>query len=97
MESLGRILKVPRGAAGPEGDLQYSPEGLHEYSRDLPRGSIHHDTPEAFPQIFILTYLLDQFTCTCMAAGPTVHARPVHAPPALLCMRGGGTSANGGP
>ena len=41
MESLGRILKVPRGVTGPKGDHQYSPEGLHEYSRDLPRGFIH--------------------------------------------------------
>ena len=55
----------------PEGDLQYSPEGLHEYSRDLPRGSIHHDSPEGFSQIFIITYVLDQFWCS----------RPVHAPP----------------
>ena len=68
----------------PEGDLQYSPEGLHEYSKDLPRGSIHHDTTEAFPQIFILAYLLDQFICTGTA-------------PALVRMRGAGTSANGGP
>ena len=29
MESLGRILKVPRGAAGPKAGLQYSPEELH--------------------------------------------------------------------
>ena len=29
----------------PEGDLQYSPDGLHEYSRDLLRGLIYHDSP----------------------------------------------------
>ena len=46
----------------PEGDLQYSPEGLHEYSRDLPGRFIHHDTLKALPQIFIITYLLDQFS-----------------------------------
>ena len=31
--------------AKPQGEFQYSPEGLHEYSRDLPRGSIQHDSP----------------------------------------------------
>jgi hypothetical protein len=51
MEYLGRILR----------DLQYSPKGLHEYSRDLTRAFIHYDTPEALPEIFIITYLLDQF------------------------------------
>ena len=28
---------------------------LNEYLRNFPRGSIHHDTPTAFSQIFILT------------------------------------------
>ena len=64
MESLRRILKVLRGATGPKGDFQYFPEGHHKYPRELPRGFIHHDTQEAFPQIFILTYVLDQFSCT---------------------------------
>ena len=39
-------------------------KGLHEYSKDFPRGFIHHDTPKAFSQIFIITYLLDQFSCS---------------------------------
>ena len=51
--------EVPKSAQwSPEGDLQYSTEGLHEYSRDLPRGSIHHDRPEGFSQIFILMDVL---------------------------------------
>ena len=35
--------------------IQYSPEGLHEYLRNIPRGPIHHGKPKAFSQIFILT------------------------------------------
>ena len=49
----------------PEGDLQYSPKGLHEYSRELPGSSIHHDRAEGFSQIFILMDVLDQFLCLC--------------------------------
>ena len=52
----GPLRDFPR--AKPEGnpkvDLQYSPDGLHEYSRELPRGSIHHDSPKGSSQIFIL-------------------------------------------
>ena len=62
----GPLREFPRAKpeGNPEGDLQFSPEGLHEYSRDLRRGSIHHDSPEGFSQIFILTYVLDQFSCS---------------------------------
>ena len=59
MEPLGKFPRVPweniegplrdfpraKPKGNPERDLQYSPEGLPEYSRDFPRGSIHHDTP----------------------------------------------------
>ena len=38
----------------PEGGLQYSSEGVHWVLKGPPGGSIHHDTSEAFPQIFIL-------------------------------------------
>ena len=53
-----------RGAAGPEGFWpRVWPRGAFnilsrdsiEYSRNLPRGSIHHYTPKAFPQIVILS------------------------------------------
>ena len=38
----------------PEGDLQYSSEGVHWVLKGSSEGSIQHDTSEAFPQIFIL-------------------------------------------
>ena len=41
--------KIPKGA------FNILPWESFEYSRDLPRGSIHHDTPKAFPQIVILS------------------------------------------
>ena len=41
--------KIPRGA------FNILPRESIEYSRNLPRGSIHHDTPAAFQQIFILS------------------------------------------
>ena len=44
MESLGSILKAPRGQT-----LGQKLEG-----HKLPRGSIHHYIPKAFPQIVIL-------------------------------------------
>ena len=37
-----------------EGGLQYSSEGVHKVLKGPPEGSIHHDTSEPFPQIFIL-------------------------------------------
>ena len=37
-----------------EGSLQYSSEGVHWVLKGPNEGSIHHDTSEAFPQIFIL-------------------------------------------
>lgn len=70
----GIILKVSQRAAGTFNNLS---EGLHEYFRDLPRSSNHHDTPEAFSQIFIITYVLTQFSCL----------RPLHAPQPILRMR----------
>ena len=48
-----------------EGDLQYFSEGLHEYSRDLSRGSLYHDSPKGFSHTFILMDVLDQFSCLC--------------------------------
>ena len=44
--AVPRELNLARGAAGPEGKI--------EYSRDRPRAQIHLATPEAFPQIVIL-------------------------------------------
>ena len=38
----------------PEGGLQYSSEVVHWVLKGPPEGSIHHDTSEAFPQIFFL-------------------------------------------
>ena len=38
----------------PEGGLQYSSDGVHWVLKGPPEGSIHHDTSEALPQIFIL-------------------------------------------
>ena len=73
----GPLGRFPTALNGVPRDLQYSPEGLHEYSRDLPRGSIHHDSPEGFSEIFILMSVLDQFLCS----------RQVHAPPPLLRRR----------
>ena len=37
-----------------EGDLQYSSEGVRWVLKGPHKGSIHHDTAEAFPHIFIL-------------------------------------------
>ena len=54
LSPLGEYLRSPEGfpegkAQGKsQGVLQYSPEGLNEYSRNFTRGSIHHDTPTAF-------------------------------------------------
>ena len=64
----GAPREVPKSTpeGNPEGNLPYSPEGLHGYSRDLPRRSIHHDSPEGFSQIFILMDVLDQFLCSCL-------------------------------
>ena len=66
----GPLGRFPRVLNGVPRDLQYSPEGL-------PRGSIHHDSPEGFSEIFILMSVLDQFLCS----------RQVHAPPPLLRRR----------
>ena len=47
----------PKGAARPDGDLQYSPEGLHEFLRDLPWGSNTHDTSRlSHRSVFLLMY-----------------------------------------
>ena len=40
--------EVPR----PKPEVPQAPEGF--WPRDFPRDSIHHDTPKAFPHIFIL-------------------------------------------
>ena len=53
-----------------EGDFKYSPEGLHEYLRNFPRGSIHHDTPKALSHIGPVLVLA---TGACAAAN-TAHA-----------------------
>ena len=37
-----------------KGGLQYSSEGVHRVLEGQPEGFIHHDTSEAFLQIFIL-------------------------------------------
>ena len=37
-----------------EWGLQYSSEGVHWVLKGPPEDSLHHDTSEAFPQIFIL-------------------------------------------
>ena len=89
MEPLGRFPRVlnrvpPVNIEGP----QSSPVALRGTFNILlrdsmntqgnhPRVSIHHDTPMAFPRIFILAYLLDQFLAL----------RAVHAPAPLLRMR----------
>ena len=55
IEGPSRDFPRAKPKVNTEEDLQYSPEGLHENSRDLPKGFIHHDSPEGFSQIFILT------------------------------------------
>ena len=58
MESLGSILKAPLGqtlglglGSGLGGPSIYSLGTPLRTLGNLPRGSIHHDTPSAFPQI----------------------------------------------
>ncbi len=61
MEPLGRFPRVLNGV--PRENIEGPPRGAFnillrdsiEYSRNLPRGSIHHYTPKAFPQIVILS------------------------------------------
>ena len=48
-----RILKVPLRTCGPSGDLQYSSLQTSPLE-NLPRGSIHHGTHLAIPQIIPL-------------------------------------------
>ena len=64
MEPLGSFPRVLNGVPrenieGPPRDFpRAKPEGnakgLNVYSRELPRGSIHHDSPKGFLQIFLL-------------------------------------------
>ena len=48
-----------------ERGLQYSSEGVHRVLKGPPEGSIHHDTSEAFPQIFILFTERTFILCEC--------------------------------
>ena len=54
--AFGLAEDVAKGSplGNSEGGLQYSSEGVHWVLKGPPEGSIHHDTSEAFPQIFIL-------------------------------------------
>ena len=54
--AFGLAEDVGKGSPleNPEGGLQYSSEGVHSVLKGPPGGSIHHDTSEAFPQVFIL-------------------------------------------
>ena len=77
----------PKG--NPKGDLQYFPEGLHEYSKELPRGSIHHDSSKGLSQIVILTYVLDQFSCLrqyCKCAGRQEASCRAERRPRQMCF-----------
>ena len=49
----GLTEEIPRGAFNLA--LQFSPRAQIDYSRDRPRAQIHLATPEAFPQIVILS------------------------------------------
>ena len=62
MESLGRILKVPRGISRgrspreiPRGTFNIRPRDSIEYRGGFPRDSIHHETPKGLSQIIIIT------------------------------------------
>ena len=54
IDSLGSILKAPPQKT-PRGAFNILPRESIGYSRDLLRGSIHHNIPKAFPQIVILS------------------------------------------
>ena len=51
MESLGSILKAPLGIFFWQTLCRIIGQTQGLQSKNLPRGSIHHDTPSAFPQI----------------------------------------------
>ena len=55
-KAFGLAEDVAQGSPleNPKGGLQYSSEGVHWVLKGPPKGSIHHDTSEAFPQMFIL-------------------------------------------
>ena len=62
MESLGPILKVPRGISRgrspreiPRGTFNIRPRDSIEYRGGFPRDSIHHETPKGLSQIIIIT------------------------------------------
>ena len=59
----------------PQGTFNILPRESIENSRNLPRDSIHHDTPSAFPQIVpnkptALYWYTDQMTCVNIYFGP---------------------------